>query len=149
MLQSLSIMVTKCSEIAGQFLEKEGFPERAGRRFCGYLLWTPWQTYGEDRAHSSGFSAEGDPEFVVGVCAAFGSSITVRPVPGVSTQTETKQEGLWFLQLSLTHAVLQPCPAVLLAGCFMLLPQRSLRSHLSHKQQLQSLQCWISEGIHL
>ncbi|XP_077517627.1 uncharacterized protein LOC144128244 isoform X3 [Amblyomma americanum] len=57
-----------------------------------YDAWTPWQTCGEDRAHSSGFSAEGDPEFVVGVCAAFGSSITVRPVPGVSTQTETKQE---------------------------------------------------------
>ncbi|KAK8782497.1 hypothetical protein V5799_016161, partial [Amblyomma americanum] len=27
-------------------------------------LWTPWQIYGEDWAHSSGFSAEGDPEFV-------------------------------------------------------------------------------------
>ncbi|XP_077517626.1 uncharacterized protein LOC144128244 isoform X2 [Amblyomma americanum] len=49
-------------------------------------------TSGEDGAHSSGFSAEEDPEIVVGVCAACGSSITVRPVPGVSTQTETKQE---------------------------------------------------------
>lgn len=50
------------------------------------------QSSGGDQEHGAGFLKVGDIGEVVGACAACGYTLTTLLVPGVSTQTERKQE---------------------------------------------------------